>query len=70
MQQYYIQDNKPASSSAKDLFVFCVKKVIDKNLLSESMMHNQWATKIFGYEKNRTSVSFPFSGNRLSLTIC
>jgi hypothetical protein len=52
MQQYYIQDNKPASSSAKDLFVYCVKKVIDKNLLSESMMHNQWATKLFGYEKN------------------
>lgn len=52
MQQYYIQDNKPASNSAKDLFVYCVKKVIDKNLLSESMMHNQWATKLFGYEKN------------------
>lgn len=52
MQQYYIQDNKPASNSAKDLFVYCVKKVIEKNLLSESMMHNQWATKLFGYEKN------------------
>ena len=52
MQQYYIQDNKPASSSAKDLFVYCVKKVIEKNLLSESMMHNQWAAILFGYEKD------------------
>ena len=52
MHQYYIQDKRPASSSAKDLFVYCVKKVIDKNLLSESMMHNQWATKLFGYENN------------------
>ncbi len=55
MQQYYIQDNKPASSSAKDLFEFCVKKVIEKELLSQSMMHNQWATTLFGYEKNSTS---------------
>ena len=30
MQQYYIQDNRPASSSAKDLFIYCVKKVIDE----------------------------------------
>ena len=52
MQQYYIQDNKPVSNAAKDLFAYCVKKVIEKNLLSESMMHNQWATKLFGYEKN------------------
>lgn len=52
MQQYYIKDDKPASSSAKDLFVYCVKKVIEKNLLSESMMHNQWANMLFGYEKN------------------
>ena len=55
MQQYYIQDNKPASNSAKDLFVYCVKKVIEKNLFSESMMHNQWATKLFGYEKSSDS---------------
>lgn len=52
MQQYYIQDNRSASSSAKDLFVYCVKKVIDKDLFSQSMMHNQWATKLFGYEKS------------------
>lgn len=55
IHQYYIQDYKPASSSVKDLFVYCVKKVIEKNLLSESMMHNQWATKLFGYEKSSMS---------------
>lgn len=53
--QYYIQDNKPASSSAKDLFEFCVRKAIEKKLLSQSMMHNQWATTLFGYEKNSTA---------------
>jgi hypothetical protein len=52
MQQYYIQENRPASSSAKDLFVYCVKKVIDNHLFSQSMMHNQWAGVLFGYEKN------------------
>lgn len=52
IQQYYIQENRPASNSAKDLFLFCVRKVIDKNLISQSMMHNQWATKLFGYEKS------------------
>lgn len=55
ISQYYIQENRPASSSAKDLFVFCVKKVIEKNLFSQSMMHNQWATKLFGYEKSSTA---------------
>ncbi len=53
--QYYIQDNKPASSSAKDLFEFCVRKAIENKLLSQSMMHNQWATTLFGYEKNSTA---------------
>lgn len=52
MQQNYIQDYRPASSSAEDLFVFCVKKAIDRNLFSQSMMHNQWAGILFGYEKN------------------
>lgn len=52
MQQYYIQEDRPASSSAKDLFVYCVKKVINNNLFSQSMMHNQWAGILFGYEKN------------------
>lgn len=55
MQQYYIQNNRPASSSAKDLFVFCVKKVVYNDLFSQSMMHNQWATLLFGYEKNSTT---------------
>lgn len=55
MQQYYIGDNRPASSSAKDLFEFCVRKAIDKNLLSQSMMHNQWAAIFFGYEKSSTT---------------
>ncbi len=52
ISQYYIQENRPASNSAKDLFLFCVRKVKDKNLFSQSMMHNQWATKLFGYEKS------------------
>ena len=55
MHQYYIQENRPASNSAKDLFVFCVKKVIDKGLFSQSKMHNQWAAVLFGYEKNSTT---------------
>ena len=55
ISQYYIQDNKPASSSAKDLFEFCVRKAIEKELLSQSMMHNQWATLLFGYEKNSSA---------------
>lgn len=55
MQQYYIQDNRPASSSAKDLFIYCVKKVIDENRFSQSMMHNQWAAILFAYEKSSTA---------------
>lgn len=55
ISQYYIQDNKPASSSAKDLFEFCVRKAIEKELLSQSKMHNQWAAIFFGYEKNSTT---------------
>ena len=55
MHQYYIQENRPTSSSAKDLFVYCVKKVIENDLFSRSMMHNQWATFLFGYEKNSTT---------------
>lgn len=54
ISQYYIEDNRPASSSAKDLFVYCIRKVIAKKLFSQSMMHNQWATVLFGYEKNST----------------
>lgn len=50
IQQYYIADNKPASNSAKDLFVYCVKKVIEKDLFSKAYMHNQWANILFGYE--------------------
>ena len=55
MQQYYIPENRPASNSARDLFEFCVKKVRDKELFSKSMMHNQWAGILFGYEKNSTA---------------
>lgn len=55
MQQYYIQENKPNSGSEKDLFEFCVKKVIDKNLFSQSMTHNQWAAFLFGYETSSTA---------------
>lgn len=52
MQQYYIADDKPASNSAKDLFEYCVKKVIEKNLFSKAYMHNQWANILFDYEKS------------------
>lgn len=52
IQQYYIADNKPASNSAKDLFVYCVEKVIEKDLFSKAYMHNQWANILFGYEKS------------------
>ena len=52
MQQYYIADDKPASNSAKDLFKYCVEKVIKKNLFSKAYMHNQWANILFDYEKS------------------
>ena len=55
MQQYYIPDNRPASNSARDLFEYCVKKVIERNLFSQSKMHNQWAGILFGYEKSSTA---------------
>ena len=50
--QVYYQENKPASNSPEDLFEYCVKKVIEKNLFSTSLNHVQWATKLFGYEKD------------------
>ena len=52
VQQYYIADDKPASNSAKDLFEYCVKKVIEKDLFSMAYMHNQWANILFSYEKS------------------
>ena len=52
MQQYYIADDKPESNSARDLFKYCVKKVIKKNLFSKAYMHNQWANILFDYEKS------------------
>lgn len=52
MHQYYIADDKPASNSAKDLFEYCVEKVIEKNLFSKTYMHNQWANILFAYEKS------------------
>ncbi len=55
MHQYYIDSNKPSSNSAKDLFEYCVRKAIERDLLSQSMMHIQWAAVLFGYEKNSTS---------------
>lgn len=53
-KQYYIADNKPVSNSAKALFEFCVRKAIERDLLSQAMMHIQWAAVLFGYEKNST----------------
>lgn len=52
MQQYYIADDKPASNTARDLFKYCVEKVIKKNLFSKAYMHNQWANILFDYEKS------------------
>ncbi len=43
---------RPEGNSVKDLFIYCVKYVIEKNLFSESYNHIQWANIIFGYEKN------------------
>ena len=51
----YMPDYRPASKSARDLFEFCVRKAIDKNIFSQAKMHNQWAGILFGYEKNSTS---------------
>lgn len=51
-QQYYIQEDKPASYSPHDLFEYCVKKVRENNLFSKTYTHNQWANIIFKYEKN------------------
>lgn len=50
--QYYIAENKPSGNSAKDLFVYCVEKVIASDLFSQAYMHNQWANLLFGYEKS------------------
>lgn len=55
LAQYYIKEDRPASGSAKDLFFFCVKKVMNENRFSQSMMHNQWAAILFGYEKSSTA---------------
>ena len=52
MHQYYVREDRPAGSSAKDLFEYCVKKVKDKNLFPKAMMHNQWSNILFGYESN------------------
>jgi superfamily I DNA and/or RNA helicase len=50
--QYYIDYDRPSSNSAEDLFVFCIKQVIERRLFSTSFMLIQWANKLFGYEKN------------------
>ena len=52
MQQYYIHDNRPDSKSSGDLFIYCVRKVKEKQLFSQSYTHNQWSNILFGYEKN------------------
>lgn len=52
MQQSYLPNYRPTSYSAEDLFEFCVKRAIEKKLLSETNTHNQWAGKLFSYERN------------------
>lgn len=53
--QIYYQENKPASNSPKDLFAYCLRTVIQKNLLSRVLMHNQWAGLLFSYLKSNFS---------------
>lgn len=50
--QIYVREDRPASNSPDDLFAYCIRKAIEKDLISESMMHNQWASVLFGYERN------------------
>lgn len=50
--QIHYAVNRPVSKSPKDLFTYCVSVVIERDLFSESYMHNQWAGILFGYEKN------------------
>ena len=54
MQQPYIYDLRPSSNSPKDLFEYCIRKAIEKDIIEDSYMHNQWAGILFGYEKNST----------------
>ena len=46
--QIYVREDRPASNSPDDLFAYCIRKAIEKDLISESMMHNQWASVLFG----------------------
>lgn len=50
--QVYYEYDRPASNAPIDLFAFCVKKVREKKLFDTKLQHNQWAAKIFAYEKN------------------
>ena len=50
--QVYVKEDKPSSLSVKGLFAYAVKKAKEKNLFNESMLHNQWANILFGFEKN------------------
>jgi hypothetical protein len=52
MHEVFFSESRPRSNSAHDLFVSCVKKVIERNLFSQPKMHNQWANILFSFEKN------------------
>ena len=52
MKQVYVKEYRPVNNSPEELFFFCVRKVIENNLFSQSLMHIQWANILFGYEKN------------------
>ncbi len=54
MKKQQIKYLRPASSSAEDLFLYCVRKIIDMNFFSEEKTHLQWACSLFSYEKNST----------------
>lgn len=53
--QYYIDYDRPSSTSAEDLFGYCVRQVIQRQLFSTSFMLIQWANTLFGYEKDGAS---------------
>lgn len=52
VHQPLCQSSRPTTNSARDLFIFCVKQAMERDLWSDSNTHFQWAQMIFGYEKN------------------
>lgn len=49
--QVFIPVSQPTNNTPQALFIYCVEKAIDKDLLNSSYTHNQWANLLFAYEK-------------------